>query len=38
MGGNKNLGCIFFEKPADRTNAFKLEISSFADFYDMLLN
>ena len=35
---NKSLGCIFSEKPADRTNAFKLEISSLADFYDVLLS
>ena len=31
---NKSLGCIFSEKPADWTNAFKLEMSSLADFYD----
>ena len=35
---NKSLGCIFSEKPADRTKAFKLEISSLADFYDVLLH
>ena len=39
LGGNKSLGCIFSEKPVpDRTNAFKLEISSLADFYDVLLH
>ena len=35
---NKSLGCVFSEKPADWTNAFKLEISSLADFYDVLLH
>ena len=29
IGSNKSLGCLFSEKPADWTNAFKLEISSF---------
>ena len=38
VGSNKSLGCIFSEKPADWTNAFKLEISSLADFYDVLLH
>ena len=38
VGSNKNLGCVFSEKPADWTNAFKLEISSLADFYDVLLH
>ena len=38
IGGNKNLGSIFSEKPADRTNAFKLEISNLVDFYDVLLH
>ena len=28
VGSNKSLGCVFSEKPADWTNAFKLEISS----------
>ena len=37
IGGNKSLGSIFSEKPADRTNSLKLEISSLTDFYDMLL-
>ena len=37
IGSNKCLGCVFSEKPADWTNAFKLEISSLADFYDVLL-
>ena len=37
IGSNKSLGCVFSEKPADWTNAFKLEISSLADFYDVLL-
>ena len=32
VGSNKSLGCVFSEKPADWTNAFKLEISSLADF------
>ena len=32
IGGNKSLGCIFSEKPADRTNLLKLEISSLTDF------
>ena len=38
IGSNKSLGCIFSEKPADRTNAFKLEISSLTDFYCTHLN
>jgi len=38
IGSNKGHGCIFSEKPVDRTNAFKLEISSLADFYDVLLH
>ena len=38
IGSNKSLGCVFSEKPADWTNAFKLEISSLADFYDVLLH
>ena len=38
VGSNKSLGCVFSEKPADWTNAFKLEISSLADFYDVLLH
>ena len=38
IGSNKSLGCVFSEKPADWTNAFKLEISSLADFYDELLH
>ena len=38
IGSNKSLGCIFSEKPADWTNAFKIEISSLADFYDVLLH
>ena len=33
VGSNKSLGCVFSEKPADWTNAFKLEISSLADFW-----
>ena len=37
IGSNKSLGCVFSEKPADWTNAFKLEISSLADFYHVLL-
>ena len=37
IGSNKSLGCVFSEKPADWTNAFKLEISSLADLYDVLL-
>ena len=37
VGSNKSLGCVFSEKPADWTNVFKLEISSLADFYDVLL-
>ena len=32
VGSNKSLGWVFSEKPADWTNAFKLEISSLADF------
>ena len=35
VGSNKSLGCVFSEKPADWTNAFKLEISSLADFYQL---
>ena len=35
---NKSPCCIFSEKPADITYAFKLKISSLADFYDMLLH
>ena len=27
IGSNKSLGCVFSEKPADWSNAFKLEIS-----------
>ena len=38
IGSNKSLGCVFSEKPSDWTNAFKLEISSLADFCDMLLH
>ena len=38
IGSNKSLGCIFSEKPVNRTNAFKLEISSLADFCDVLLH
>ena len=38
IGSNKSLGCVFSEKPADWTNAFKLEISNLADFYDVLLH
>ena len=38
VGSNKSLGCIFNEKPADWTNAFKFEISCWADFYDVLLH
>ena len=38
VGSNKSLGCVFSEKPADWTNAFKLEISSLADFCDVLLH
>ena len=38
IGSNKSLGCVFSEKPAGWTNAFKLEISSLADFSDMLLH
>ena len=38
VGSNKSLGCVFSEKPADWTNAFKLEISSLADFYYVLLH
>ena len=38
IGSNKSLGRVFSEKPADWTNAFKLEISSWADFYDVLLH
>ena len=30
-GSNKGPGCIFSEKPADWTNAFKLKISSLAE-------
>ena len=37
IGSNKSLGCVFSENPADWTNASKLEISSLADFYDVLL-
>ena len=37
-GSNKSLGCVFSEKPADWTNAFKLEISSLADYYDVILH
>ena len=37
IGSNKSLGCIFSEKPARWSNAFKLEISSLTDFYDVLL-
>ena len=37
-GSNKSLGCVFSEKPADRTNAFKLKISSLTNFYDVLLH
>ena len=36
IGSNKSLGCVCSEKPADWTNAFKLEKSSWADFYDVL--
>ena len=36
-GSNKSPGCIFSEKPADWTNAFKLKISSLADFSDKFL-
>ena len=36
IGRTKSLGCIFSEEPADRTNAFKLKISSLTDFYDVL--
>ena len=35
---NKSLGCVISEKPVDQTNAFKLKISSLADFYDVLLH
>ena len=35
---NKSLDCNFSEKPVDWTNPFKLEISSLADFYDVLLH
>ena len=38
VGSNKSLGCVFSEKPADWTNAFKLEISSLADFYEVCLS
>ena len=38
IGSNKSLCCVFSEKPADWTNAFKLEISSLADFYNVLLH
>ena len=38
IGSNKSLACVFSEKPADWTNAFKLEISSLTDFYDVLLH
>ena len=38
VGSDKSLGCVFSEKPADWTNAFKLEISSLVDFYDVLLH
>ena len=37
-GSNKSLGCVFSKKPADWTNAFKLEVTSMADFYDALLH
>ena len=37
-GCRKSLGCVFSDKLADRTNAFKLEISSLADFYDVLFH
>ena len=32
IGSNKSLDCVFSEKPADWTKAFKLEISSLTDF------
>ena len=38
VGSNKSFGCVFSEKPAYWTNAFKLEISSLVDFYDVLLH
>ena len=38
VGSDESLGCVFSEKPAEWTNAFKLEISSLADFYDVLLH
>ena len=38
IGSDKSLGSIFSEKPADWTNAFKLEISCLTDFYDVLLH
>ena len=38
IGSNKSLGCVFSEKPTDWTNAFKVEISSLADFYDVRLH
>ena len=40
MGSNKSLGCVFSEKTADWTNAFKLEtmISGLTYFYDVLLH
>ena len=33
VGSNKSLGCVFCEKPAYWTSAFKLEISSYI-YYD----
>ena len=38
IGSNKSLGCVFSEKPWDWTNVFKLEISSFVDYYDVLFH
>ena len=37
IGSSKSLGCIFSEKPVNWNNVFKLKISSYTDFYEMLL-
>ena len=38
IGSNNSLGCVFSQKPAGWTNAFKLEISSWTDVYDIFLH
>ena len=38
LGVTKSLGGVFSEKPVDWTTVFKLEISSLADFYDVLFH